>query len=130
MAGKPLDGKAVIVTGAAKRIGRSIALRLAADGAAVVVNYATAKREAEGVAAEIASQGGHAIAVQADVTRRADVRNLMSAAERQFGRIDVLVNNAGVFFPAKFAELTEDQWDRAMNVNLKAQYLCAQEAAP
>ena len=130
MAGKPLDGKAVIVTGAAKRIGRSIALRLAADGAAVVVNYATAKREAEGVAAEIASQGGQAIAVQADVTRRADVRNLMSAAERQFGRIDVLVNNAGVFFPAKFAELTEDEWDRAMNVNLKAQYLCAQEAAP
>lgn len=130
MPGKPLDGQVAVVTGAAKRIGRSIALRLAAEGATVVVNYATAEPEAAAVVQEITSRGGRAIAVQADVTRRADVRQLMSSAEREFGRIDILVNNAGVFFPAKFAELTEEQWDRTMNVNLKSQYLCAQEAAP
>jgi NAD(P)-dependent dehydrogenase (short-subunit alcohol dehydrogenase family) len=130
MPGKPLEGQVAVVTGAAKRIGRSIALRLAAEGAAVVVNYATSKNEAEAVAGEIASKGGRGVAMQADVTRRADVRTLMLETEREFGRIDMLVNNAGVFFPAKFAELTEEQWDRVMNVNLKSQYLCAQEAAP
>ncbi len=126
----PLEGQVALVTGAAKRIGRSIALRLAAGGAAVVVNYATSKTEAEAVVREIAASGGRAIAVHADVTRRAEVKNLVSAAERAFGRIDILVNNAGVFFPAKFPELTEEEWDRVMNVNLKSQYLCAQEVAP
>jgi NAD(P)-dependent dehydrogenase (short-subunit alcohol dehydrogenase family) len=127
---KPLDGQVAVVTGAAKRIGRSVALRLAAEGAAVVVNYATSKTDAEGVVREIASKGARAIAVQGDVTRRADVKKLMAATEGEFGRIDILVNNAGMFFPAKFEELTEEQWDRIMNVNLKSQYLCAQEAAP
>lgn len=126
----PLEGQVALVTGAAKRIGRTIALRFAADGAAVVVNYATSKTEAEAVVREIRASGGRAVAVQADVTRRAEVHNLISAAQREFGRIDILVNNAGVFFPAKFAELTEEQWDRVMNVNLKSQYLCAQEVAP
>jgi len=126
----PLEGQVALVTGAAKRIGRSIALRLAAEGAAVVVNYATSKTGAEAVVREIGAAGGRAAAVQADVTRRAEVRNLISAAQGEFGRIDILVNNAGVFFPAKFAELTEEQWDRVMNVNLKSQYLCAQEVAP
>jgi 3-oxoacyl-[acyl-carrier protein] reductase len=126
----PLEGQVALVTGAAKRIGRSIALRLAADGAAAVVNYATSKTEAEAVVREIGAAGGRAVAVQADVTRRAEVRNLVSVAQREFGRIDVLVNNAGVFFPAKFGELTEEQWDRVMDVNLKSQYLCAQEVAP
>jgi len=126
---KPLKGQAAVVTGAAKRIGRCIALRLAAEGAAVAVNYATSKADAEAVVREIAAKGGRAISAQADVTRRAEVKKLMAATEREFGRIDILVNNAGVFFPAKFTELTEEQWDRVMNVNLKAQYLCAQEAA-
>ncbi len=127
---KPLDGQVAVVTGAAKRIGRSIALRLAAEHAAVVVNYATSKAEAEEVVREIASKGGRAVAVQADVTRRTDVKKLMAAAEREFGGIDILVNNAGVFFPAKFEQLSDEQWDRIMNVNLKSQFLCAQEAAP
>jgi 3-oxoacyl-[acyl-carrier protein] reductase len=126
----PLEGQVALVTGAAKRIGRSIALRLATDGAAVVVNYATSKTEAEALVREIRAAGGRALAVQADVTSRAEVRNLISAAQREFGRIDILVNNAGVFFPVKLAELTEEQWDRVMNVNLKSQYLCAQEVAP
>jgi NAD(P)-dependent dehydrogenase (short-subunit alcohol dehydrogenase family) len=130
MAGRPLEGQVALVTGAAKRIGRSIALRLAAEGAAVAVNYATSKTEAEEVVRAIASGGGRAMARQADVTRRAEVRALMAATESEFSRLDILVNNAGVFFSAKFAELTEEQWDRAMNLNLKAQFLCAQEAAP
>ncbi|MGH9687480.1 MAG: SDR family NAD(P)-dependent oxidoreductase [Candidatus Acidiferrales bacterium] len=130
MQGQPLEGQVAVVTGAVKRIGRSIALRLAAEGAAVVVNYATSKVEADAVIREIEAKGGRAIAVQADVTKRADVKKLMAAAEKEFDRIDILVNNAGIFFPAKFAELTEEQWDRVMNVNLKSQYLCAQEVAP
>lgn len=127
---QPLQGQVALVTGAAKRIGRSIALRLAAEGAAVVVNYATSKAPAESVVREIAAKGGRAVAAQADVTKRTDVKNLMAKAEKEFGRIDILVNNAAVFFPVKFAELTEEQWDQVMNVNLKSQYLCAQEAAP
>lgn len=127
---KPLEGQVAVITGAAKRIGRSIAMRLTAEGAAVVVNYETSKTDAEEAVRQIAASGGRAKAVQADVTQRAEVQKLMAATEREFGRIDILVNNAGMFFPAKFAELTEEQWDRIMNVNLKSQYLCAQEAAP
>jgi NAD(P)-dependent dehydrogenase (short-subunit alcohol dehydrogenase family) len=130
MPGKPFEGQVALVTGSAKRIGRSIALRLSAEGAAVVVNYATSKTEAESVVSQIAGLAGRAIAVQADVTQRAEVRKLVSATEREFGRIDILVNNAGVFFPAKFSELTEEQWDRVMNINLKSQFLCSQEVAP
>jgi NAD(P)-dependent dehydrogenase (short-subunit alcohol dehydrogenase family) len=68
--------------------------------------------------------------VEADVSRRAGVQKLFSATEGEFGRLDILVNNAGTFFPAKFEELTEEQWDRILNINLKSQFLCAQSAAP
>jgi len=130
MPGNPLAGQVALITGAAKRIGRSIALRLAADGADIVVNYATSKPEADTLLAEIKSAGRRAIAVQADVSHRLDVQKLFSAAENEFGRLDILVNNAGTFFPAKFEELTEEQWDHILNVNLKSQFLCAQSAAP
>jgi NAD(P)-dependent dehydrogenase (short-subunit alcohol dehydrogenase family) len=125
-----LKGQVALVTGAAKRIGRSIALRLAAEGADVMVNYATSKAEAEEVVREIQGGGRRAISLQADVSRRADVQKLFAAAEREFGRLDILVNNSGMFFAAKFEELTDEQWDRIMNVNLKSQFLCAQAAAP
>jgi NAD(P)-dependent dehydrogenase (short-subunit alcohol dehydrogenase family) len=127
---KPLEGQVALVTGAAKRIGRSIALRMASDGANVVVNYSTSKSEAEEVVAEIASIGRRGIAVKADVSKRAEVAQLFAAAVAEFGRLDILVNNAGMFFPAKFEDLTDDQWDRIMNANLKSQFLCAQAAAP
>ena len=130
MTGKALEGQVALVTGAAKRIGRSIALRLAAEGADVVVNYATSKAEAEGVVREIQGSRRRAIAVEANVSRRAEVQKLFAAAEKEFGRLDILVNNAGMFFAAKFEELTEEQWDRIMNANLKSQFLCAQAAAP
>ena len=130
MAGLPFEGKVALVTGAAKRIGRSIALRLAAEGAAVVVNYRSSKAEAEQVVAEITAAGRRATAWQADVTRRNEVRQMLAAVESNFGRLDILVNNAGTFFPAAFGELTEDQWDTMMAINLKSQFLCAQAAAP
>jgi NAD(P)-dependent dehydrogenase (short-subunit alcohol dehydrogenase family) len=130
MAGKPLEGQVALVTGAAKRIGRSIALRLAADGADVVVNYATSRREAEGLVREVAALGRRAIAVRADVSRRAAVERLFSAVVKRFRRLDILVNNAGIFFSAKFEKLTVEQWDRIMDANLKSQFLCAQMAAP
>lgn len=128
--GKGLAGQVAMVTGAAKRIGRSIALRLAADGADVVVNYATSKAEAEVVVGEIAALGRRAIALQADVSKRADVVRLFAAVEKEFSRLDILVNNAGMFFAAKFEELSDEQWDRIMNANVKSQFLCAQAAAP
>jgi NAD(P)-dependent dehydrogenase (short-subunit alcohol dehydrogenase family) len=130
MPGKSLAGQVVLVTGGAKRIGRSIALRLAGEGADVVVNFETSKAEAEGVVREIMALGRRAIAVGANVSQRADVQKLFAAAEAEFGRLDILVNNAGMFFAAKFEELTEEQWDSIMNANLKSQFLCAQAAAP
>ena len=129
MAG-PLEGQVAVVTGAAKRIGRSIARRLAAEGAAVVVNYARSKAEAEKLVEEIAATGRRALAWQADVTRSDRVREMFAAVEREFGRLDILVNNAGIFSPAPWQELTETQWDTMINTNLKAQFLCAQAAAP
>ena len=129
MDGKPLKGKAALVTGGAKRIGRSIALRLADEGADVVVNYRHSREEAESLAAEIRAKGCRASFIQADVSQSADVKNLFAAVEKEFGRLDILVNNAGDFFPAKFEDLTEQQWDGIMGINLKSQFLCAQAAA-
>jgi 3-oxoacyl-[acyl-carrier protein] reductase/pteridine reductase len=125
-----LAGKVALVTGAAKRIGRSVALRLASEGADVVVNYRSSKTEADEVAAQIAAMGRRAAAVQADVAKKTDVTALFAAVEKEFGRLDILVNNAGMFFPAKFEELNEEQWDRILNTNLKSQFLCSQAAAP
>ncbi|HTW24935.1 MAG TPA: 3-oxoacyl-ACP reductase family protein [Candidatus Baltobacteraceae bacterium] len=129
MAGKPLEGQVALVTGAGKRIGRSVALRLAAEGAAVVVNYASSKAEAEAVAREIGAGGSRGVAIQADVRKRAEVERMFAAVEKEFGRLDILVNNAGAFFAAKFEELTDEQWDGILDINLKSQFLCAQAAA-
>jgi NAD(P)-dependent dehydrogenase (short-subunit alcohol dehydrogenase family) len=126
----PLAGKVALVTGAAKRIGRSVALRLAAEGADVIVNYRRSKAEADEVVARISATGPRAMAIQGDVAKRTDVLALFGAVEREFGRLDILVNNAGMFFPAKFEELTEEQWDTILDANLKSQFLCSQTAAP
>src|ERR1700759_1223656 len=92
-----LEGKVALVTGASKGIGASIAKHLAAEGAAVVVNYASSKEGADRVVAEIAGKGGKAIAVQANVAKQADIRRLFSEAKKAFGTVDILVNNAGVY---------------------------------
>jgi NAD(P)-dependent dehydrogenase (short-subunit alcohol dehydrogenase family) len=130
MAEKALNGQVALVTGAAKRIGRSIAVRLARDGADIVVNYLTSQGDAESLVREIEGLGRRAAAFRGDVAQRADVERLFAAAEAQFGRVDILVNNAAIFFTAKFEELTEQQWDRILNANLKSQFLCAQAVAP
>ncbi len=130
MAELPFEGRVALVTGAARRVGRSIALRLAAEGAAVVVNYRSSKAEAEQVAKEITSSGRRALAWQADVSRRDEVNRMFAAVESDFGRLDILVNNAGMFSPAPFDQLTEEQWDSILDSNLKSQFLCAQAAAP
>jgi NAD(P)-dependent dehydrogenase (short-subunit alcohol dehydrogenase family) len=130
MAGKPLEGQAALITGAAKRVGRSIALRLAAEGADIIVNYESSEPEAQQLVEEIKTSGRRAIAVQGDVSKRGDVQELFAAVEAEFGRLDILINNAGMFFPAEFATLTEEQWDRILDTNLKSQFLCCQTAAP
>ena len=130
MADGVLKGQVAVVTGAAKRIGRSIALRFAEAAAHVVVNYDSSQAEAEALVEEIKAKGVNAAAVQGNVAHRDDVQKLFHAVEAQFGRLDILVNNAGMFFSAKFEELTEEQWDRIMDTNLKSQFLCSQTAAP
>ena len=130
MSQSSLAGRVALVTGAAKRIGRSVALRLASEGADVVVNYRTSNGEADEVVAQIGAMGRRAVAIRADVAKRADVLAMFAAVEKEFGRLDILVNNAGMFFPAKFEELTEEQWDRILDTNLKSQFLCSQVAAP
>jgi len=126
----PLRGKVALVTGAAKRIGRSVALRLASEGADVIVNYRGSKAKAEEVVAQISATGRRAMGIRADVAKRTDVLALFATIEKEFGRLDILVNNAGMFFPAKFEELTEEQWDTILDANLKSQFLCSQTAAP
>jgi len=118
------------VTGAAKRIGRSVALRLASDGADVVVNYLSSQPEADSVVREIEAVGQKAMAIRADVSLRADVQRLFQTVEDEFGHLEILVNNAAIFFSAKFEKLSEAQWDRIMNANLKSQFLCCQAATP
>jgi NAD(P)-dependent dehydrogenase (short-subunit alcohol dehydrogenase family) len=125
-----LIGRVALVTGAARRIGRSIALELAQRGADVVVNYRSSRAEAEQVVAEIVKMGRRSISVQADVSIRADVQRLVSSAESMFGRLDILVNNAGMFQHVPFSEITDDQWNGIIATNLTSQFLCAQVAAP
>ena len=130
MEGKPLAGQVALVTGAAKRVGRSIALRLAAEGADLMINYESSKPEAQQLVEEIKASGRRALAVQGDVSQRSDVQKLFAVTEAEFKRLDILVNNAGMFFAADFEQLTEEQWDRILNTNLKSQFLCCQTAAP
>ncbi|HXW61673.1 MAG TPA: SDR family NAD(P)-dependent oxidoreductase [Candidatus Acidoferrales bacterium] len=129
MESKPLEGRVALVTGASKRIGRSIALRLAADGANIAVHYRTSAADAESVVGHIGALGREAVAIQADVSKRSEAGELIAAVDRRFGRLDILVNNVGVFFAARFPDLTDEQWDQVMGANLKSQFLCSQAAA-
>jgi 3-oxoacyl-[acyl-carrier protein] reductase len=113
-----LAGKVAVVTGASKGIGAGIAKALAADGASVVVNYASSKTGADAVVAAITSAGGKAIAVGGDVSKAADAQGIIDAAVETYGRIDILVNNSGVYELAPIEEFTEDQFHRQFNVNV------------
>ncbi len=123
-----LDGKVAVVTGASKGIGASIALHLAAEGAAVVVNYASSKKGADRVVAEIAGRGGKAVAVQANMADQADIRRLFSEAKKAFGKVDILVNNAGIYEFAPIEEVTPEHFHKMFNLNVLGLLLASQEA--
>src|SRR5947208_15532028 len=124
-----LKGKVAIVTGASKGIGAAIAKRLAADGAAVVVNYASSKSAGEKVVAEITKAGGKAVAVQADLSRQADIERLFAKAKKAFGRLDILVNNAGIYEFAPLEKVTEENFHKHFNLNVLGLLLASQAAA-
>jgi 3-oxoacyl-[acyl-carrier protein] reductase len=124
-----LSGKAALVTGAGRGIGRAIALRLARDGAAVVVNYAGSRDAAETAVRDIEQAGGRATAVQADVSQVPEVVRLFDGTFDAFGRLDILVNNAGVILYKFLADTSEAEFDRLMAVNVKGTYFCCQQAA-
>jgi 3-oxoacyl-[acyl-carrier protein] reductase len=130
MSKRILDGKVAIVTGSSRGIGRAVAERFAAEGAKVVINWVRGGREASGVVDVIKKGGGEAASVQGDVSKSADVGNLVRATVDRFGRVDVLVNNAGVMIAKSVLETTEDEWDRTIDINLKGAYLCSKEVAP
>lgn len=124
-----LDGKVAIVTGASKGIGAAIARHLAAEGAAVVVNYASSKEGADRVVAEIARRGGKAVAVGANLAREGDVRRLFDEAHRAFGRLDILVNNAGVYEFLPLEQVTAEHFHKHFDLNVLGLILASQEAA-
>ena len=129
MAGK-LIGKVAVVTGASKGIGAAIAVQLAAEGAAVVVNYSSDRAGAERVVGEINGNGGRAVAVQADVAKEGDVRRLFAEADAAFGgRLDVLVNNAGVYEFKPLEEVTPEHFHRIFDINVLGLILASREAA-
>ena len=123
-----LNGKVAVVTGASKGIGAGIAKQFAAEGALVVVNYASAKMDADKVVDEITKRGGEAIAVQGNVAKKKDVEQLFSAAKKAFDQIDILVNNAGVYQFAPLEEITEEEFHREFNTNVLGMLLASQEA--
>jgi len=125
---KKLAGKVAVVTGASKGIGAAAARALAAEGAAVVVNYSSGKEGAERVLSQIAREGGNAIAIQADVSKPAEVKRLFEQTREAFRSVDVLVNNAGVFRFEPFEAITEQEFHREFDINVFGTILVTQEA--
>ena len=125
---KKLEGKVAVVTGASKGIGAGIAKQLAAEGAAVVVNYSSSKKGADLVVAEITEKGGKAIAVGANVAKRADIEKLFAETKQAFGKVDILVNNAGLYEFLPLEGITEEHFNKHFNLNVLGLLLTTQEA--
>ena len=123
-----LKGKVAVVTGASKGIGAGIAKELAAEGASVIVNYASARQDADRVVDEISKRGGKAVAVQGNVSKKAEVERLFAEAEKAFGKIDILVNNAGVYEFVALEDVTERQFHKMFDTNVLGMLLATQEA--
>ncbi|OIN94585.1 hypothetical protein AUJ38_02105 [bacterium CG1_02_42_9] len=123
-----LNGKKALVTGASRGIGKGIALCLAKAGADVVVNYRSKQEEAEEVVAEIKKMGRQAFSVQADVSQKEEVVRMMGEVTAKFGSLDILVNNAGVLGFSPLSEMTDEEWDRVLDVNLRGYFLVTREA--
>lgn len=126
---KPLDGHVAIVTGASRGIGRAIALALAAEGANIVLNYASSSEAAEHVLAEITKIGSNGIALQADVSQASQVETLFQTALEKWGRVDVLVNNAGITRDTLLLRMSLDDWQAVINLNLTGVFLCTRAAS-
>lgn len=125
----PLNEKVALVTGGSRGIGAAICKRLAANGAKVIVNYSASLEAANQVVSEITSSGGKAIAIQADMSKSQEVLDLFNEAEKQFGKINILVNNAGTAEFGMFPEISEEAFDRHMNLNVRAVFIASREAA-
>ena len=124
-----LKNKVAVVTGASKGIGAAIAKALASEGASVVVNYSSSKEGADRVVADITAKGGKAVAVQGDVSKAKDVDRIFAETKKQFGTLDVLVNNAGIYEFSPIGEVTEDKFHRLFNTNVLGVLLASQQAA-
>src|SRR5215471_6828944 len=128
MNNKKLNGKIAVVTGASKGIGAGIAKAFASQGASVVVNYASAKQDADRLVDEMSKRGGKAIAIQGNVSKKADVERLFAETEKAFGKTDILVNNAGVYEFMPLEEVTEQQFHKMFDTNVLGMLLATQEA--
>lgn len=124
-----LTGQAALVTGASSGIGEGIAKALASAGARVVVNFSSNEEAANGVVRDIRNAGGEAIAMRADVSREDQVLEMFQTMLKEYGTTDILVNNAGIQKDANFVDMTVEQWQSVLNINLTGQFLCAREAA-
>ena len=127
---RKLTGRVALVTGAGKRLGRAVALRLANEGADVAVHYGKSEAEAHEVAGEIEKLGRRAAAFSAELTDVGAIQKLMQNVASRFARLDILVNSAANFLETRFGETTEAGWDASLDTNLKAPFFCAQAAAP
>lgn len=129
MSGK-LENRVALVTGAGKRLGRAVALRLAAEGADIAVHYGKSQSEAQELVAEIEKSERKAAAFGADLLDVQAISKLINEVAQNFGRLDILVNSAANFLETKFLETTEESWDSSLDTNLKGPYFCTQAAAP
>ena len=124
-----LKDKNAVVTGGGRGIGRAVALAFAREGANVLVNYVKNSETADKVVAEIEKLGRKGLAVKADVASTAEAQNMVNRAIEEFGGLDILVNNAGISWPAMLLKMTEEQWDRIIDIHLKGTFNCTQAAA-
>jgi glucose 1-dehydrogenase len=125
---RKLEGQIAIITGASSGIGAGVAKALAQEGAKVVINYSSSEEKAKKVLQEVQSQGGEGIIVHADVSKEEDVLNMFNETFKQFGTVDILVNNAGLQKDSVFHEMTLEEWNHVIDINLTGQFLCAREA--
>lgn len=125
-----LDNKIALVTGGSRGIGKAISIAMAKEGAKIILTYREQSNAAKKVVDQIQTMGGQALSVQMDVRSRYEVNKVMKMAESTFGSLDILVNNAGINKPTDFDQITEEDWDEIMGVNLKGPFICSQEALP